>query len=334
MSRPLRPAALPVRDGVSASCAAVGDADAGAALLDFLARRLPAVSRSEWAQRLMAGEVLDAHGQPLAPMQRCLPGQRVFYYRQIAREPMPADAPRIVFQDEWLVVADKPHFMPVTPSGPFIQRSLMVQLKQRLGLADLNPLHRIDRDTAGLVLFAVQPHTRDAYQALFRERRVRKRYQAVAAHPPGLSLPRTHRSRIVDDPERFFLCREEPGTPNSETELALARVFELPGLGAHALYELHPVTGKRHQLRLHMMALGMPILGDAFYPRVLHAEGEADDTARPLQLLARAIAFTDPVTGQARQFTSSLHLAAARGLWPSNENGCSARPSSASSYSF
>ena len=221
-----------------------------------------------------------------------------------------------MFQDDWLVVADKPHFMPVTPSGRFVQRSLLVRLKRRLGLPDLSPVHRIDRETAGLVVFAVQPHTRDAYQALFRDRRVQKVYEAVAPHRAELALPRTHRSRLAPDAERFFISREVPGEPNSETHIERAAVF-----GPHALYRLQPVTGRRHQLRLHLHALGVPILGDGFYPAVLRGPGAPDDAERPLQLLARALMFDDPFTGTARRFESTLTLAASQGQWP---GGCAA----------
>ena len=306
MSRPSRPA-LPLRDGVGASCVAVPSAG-WATVLDFLADRLPALTRDEWEARLDAGAVLDEAGQPLAAHAPCRPGQRLFYYRGWAGEPPAPESERIVFQDDWLVVADKPHFKPVTPSGRFVQRSLLVRLRRRLGLAALSPLHRIDRETAGLVAFAVQPHTRNAYQALLRERRVHKLYEAVAPHAPALDLPRTHRSRLVPDPERFFVSREMPGAPNSETHVERAAV-----LGAHALYRLRPVSGQRHQLRLHMQALGIPILGDAFYPRVLRPAGADDDAARPLQLLARELAFDDPVTGQPRRFESGRTLAALAG---------------------
>ena len=306
MSRPPRPSHLPLRDGVSASCVVVRPGDAPTAL-DFLAARLPVLSRDEWAERLARGEVLDAQGQPLNASTPCRPGQRIFYYRRLASEPEPLVSENIVFQDEWLVVADKPHFMPVTPSGRFVQQSLLVRLKRRLGLADLSPVHRIDRETAGLVVFAVQTHTRDAYQALFRDRRVHKLYEAVAPHRHGLVLPHTHRSRLAPDAERFFLSREVAGEPNSETHIERAEP-----LGAHALYHLRPVTGQRHQLRLHMMALGVPILGDGFYPEVLRGPGEPDDAENPLQLLARALAFDDPVTGEQRRFSSSLTLRAAQ----------------------
>ena len=315
MSRPPRPSHLPLRDGVSASCVVVRPGDAPTAL-DFLAARLAVLSRDEWAERLARGEVLDAQGQPLNASTPCHPGQRIYYYRRLASEPEALVSEHIAFQDEWLVVADKPHFMPVTPSGRFVQQSLLVRLKRRLGLADLSPVHRIDRETAGLVVFAVQPHTRDAYQALFRDRRVHKLYEAVAPHRHGLVLPHTHRSRLAPDAERFFLSREVAGEPNSETHIERAEP-----LGAHALYHLRPVTGQRHQLRLHMMALGVPILGDGFYPEVLRGPGEPDDAENPLQLLARALAFDDPVTGEQRRFSSSLTLRAAQAASPAPAAG-------------
>ena len=311
MSRPPRPPQLPMHQGVSASCAVVRPGE-GPTVLDFMAARLPALSRADWAARLAAGEVLDAAARPLAADAACQPGQRLYYWRRVEAEPAPAEDAVVLFRDDWLVVADKPHFMPVTPSGRFVQRSLLVRLKQRLGLPELSPIHRIDRDTAGLVLLAVQPHTRGAYQALLRDARIAKRYEAVAPRLPTLALPRVHASRIERDPERFFLSREAPGTPNSETHIECAAL-----LGEqHALYRLHPVTGQRHQLRLHLQALGAPILGDGFYPRVVRGPGAPDDLARPLQLLARELAFDDPVTGEPRRFTSARTLAAAAGQWP------------------
>ncbi|MDO5626101.1 MAG: pseudouridine synthase [Pseudomonadota bacterium] len=316
MSRAPRPATVPMRAGVSASCVAVSVGPWGD-VARFMAQRLPALSLNEWRERMAAGDVLDESGQPVPPDAPCRPGQRLFYYRWQPDEPPPPAPERIVFQDEWLVVADKPHFMPVNPSGRFVQRSLLVRLKARLGIDTLSPLHRIDRDTAGLVAFAVQPHTRHAYQSLLRERRMHKLYEAVAPHRLGIAFPRTHTSRLEADPERFFISREMPGAPNSETRMAIAALLPAAPDGQPlALYHLHPITGRRHQLRLHMQSLGLPLLGDAFYPRVLRAPGEPDDTARPLQLLAREIAFDDPVTGQPRHFRSGLTLAATQGAWP------------------
>ena len=311
MSRPRRPDALPLRDGVRASCAVVHGGP-WASVLDFLCERLPVLTRAQWAARLTTGDVLNADGSPVDAQQAPTEGQRVFYYRQLDAEPDAPEDAQVLFQDEWLVVADKPHFMPVTPSGAFIQRSLLVRLKRALALPDLSPVHRIDRETAGLVVFAVRPDTRDAYQALFRDRRVDKLYEAVAPDLPQLMAPLTHTSRLARDPDRFFLSREVPGAPNSCSHIE--RVAPLTG--GNALYHLRPVTGQRHQLRLHLLALGAPIVGDAFYPTVLRGPGEPDDLAQPLQLLARELAFDDPVTGQRRMFRSARRLQAANAPVP------------------
>jgi tRNA pseudouridine32 synthase/23S rRNA pseudouridine746 synthase len=306
MARPPRPPLIRSRDGVSASCVALPAGD-WPTVLDFLAQRLPALSRSEWAERMAEGTVVDEQARALAvdaPYPRGN-GQRLFYYRHVPHEPEPPHSEQIVFQDEHLVVADKPHFMPVTPGGRYVHSSLLVRLKRRLGIDTLSPLHRIDRETAGLVAFAAQPAHRDEYQALFRDRAVEKIYEAVAPYRDDLTLPRTHRSRLVEDADRFFVSHEAPGAPNSETQIEL-----IARHGALAHYRLRPITGRRHQLRVHLAALGVPIAGDAFYPRVLRGPDEPDDLSQPLQLLARALAFDDPVTGQRRHFESQLRLQA------------------------
>jgi tRNA pseudouridine32 synthase/23S rRNA pseudouridine746 synthase len=201
-----------------------------------------------------------------------------------------------------LLVADKPHFMPVTPSGRYVQQSLLVQLKRQTGCADLVPLHRIDRETAGLVLLGKRLQERDAYHALFRDHQIHKTYLAVAAHAPHLKLPLVHTSRLVPG-EPFFRTQEVPGPANSETRIALLHTD-----GLRALYTLEPISGKRHQLRVHMNALGIPIEGDLFYPTVLRGPDAPEDFSQPLQLLAQSVRFTDPITGQAREWASGLCL--------------------------
>ena len=198
------------------------------------------------------------------------------------------------------MVADKPHFLPVTPSGHFLQETLLVRLKKRLGIDTLIPIHRIDRETAGLVMFSVNPGERNAYQALFRHHAVTKHYEAIAPWRHDLALPMTRKSRIVED-EPFFRQREVPGEPNSETQIDVIEIN-----GNQARYALSPVTGKKHQLRVHMNALGLPILNDRMYPPV--ANTPDDDYSLPLQLLAKSIAFDDPLTGQKRYFQSQLAL--------------------------
>lgn len=289
-------------EGVSASCVALPHGP-WPRLIDFLAERLPAVSAAQWAQRMEAGRVLDETGAALSPQARFLPGTRVYYYRELETEPAIPFEEGIVYQDTQLLVADKPHFLPVTPTGRYVQQTLLVRLKRRTGIETLTPIHRIDRETAGLVVFSVRPQDRDAYQRLFREQQVDKLYEAVAPLRPELPLPAVYRSRIEED-EHFFRQREVQGEPNSETQIELAEAR-----GEHALYRLRPRSGRTHQLRVHMNALGRPIAGDLFYPEVVHGPGAAaEDWTRPLQLLARALHFTDPVTGAQRSFESTRHL--------------------------
>ena len=290
---------LPTRDGVSPSCVGLPAGD-WPTVLDFLVERFPAIARSTWLQRMAAGEVVDEFGSAVTPDRPYRGHLRVYYYRALPDEPRVPFEAKVLFQDAHLVVADKPHFLPVTPSGHYLQETLLVRLKNLLGMDALSPIHRIDRETAGLVLFCVQPAERNAYQALFRDKAVNKHYEAIAPWRAEVNLPLVRCSRIVED-EPFFRQREVPGPANSETRVDVIEVR-----GARALYALSPVTGKKHQLRVHMNALGLPIAGDRMYPPV--ANTPDDDFSQPLQLLAKAIAFTDPVTGQARRFESALSL--------------------------
>lgn len=312
----MKRAPLPLRDGVGPSCVALpADAREGS-ILHHLVRLFPAVSAGQWAERVAAGEVRDEQGAAVTALTPARPHLRVYYYRSVADEPaIPFEAP-VLYQDEHLVVADKPHFLPVTPGGRHLQQTLLVRLRRQLGLDDLAPLHRLDRETAGLVMFSVQVATRGVYQRLFAERRLQKAYECIAPWRPELPWPLRHRSRVVDDPH-FMRMREVPGEPNSETlitPLEVQPAAEGHGLpAAHPLpplarYRLEPLTGRRHQLRVHCLALGLPILGDTLYP-VLLPQG-SDDPALPLQLLARSLCFDDPLTGQPRRFESTRRLQA------------------------
>ncbi|MDP2092983.1 MAG: pseudouridine synthase [Hydrogenophaga sp.] len=307
MSRPPRQPHIPTRHGVSASCVALPTVKPGASpwasVLDFLDHRLPLVGRAVWSLRLANGDVLDENAQALAPDAPYRGGSRLYYYRALDNEVEVPFQATVLYQDAHLVVADKPHFLPVTPGGRYVQQSLLVRLKHSLGLDSLSPIHRIDRETAGLVLFAVRAQDRAAYQALFRERSVHKVYEAMAPFDASVPLPQVRRSRIAEEDGAFFRMTEVTGEPNSETRIEL-----LEQRGAWARYRLEPVSGKRHQLRVHMNALGLPLVGDQFYPCVLRGPDEAEDFANPLRLLAQAIAFTDPVTGEARRFESGLQL--------------------------
>jgi tRNA pseudouridine32 synthase / 23S rRNA pseudouridine746 synthase len=305
MARPPK-LTLPLRDGVAASALACTPGP-WPLVLDFLAHRLPLVTRDDWSERMARGEVLDDHGQPLAPdtaFTRCQ-GQRLYYWRWLANEPQVPGEVHILHQDDDLLVADKPHFLPVTPKGRYVQQTLLTRLRRMTGIADLSPLHRLDRETAGLVLFSVQASHRDAYQRLFRDRQVDKVYEAIAPASDTLAFPMDLATRLQEHPVDFMQMQTVEGEPNAFTQVRLME--HLPG--GRARYELRPSTGAKHQLRAQMCALGLPLMGDRIYP-VLQPVEEVPDFSHPLQLLARQIGFTDPLTGRLRQFTSTLTLQA------------------------
>ena len=301
---------LPTRNGVGPSVVGLpkDDQSQWRTITDFLIERFPAIPRATWLQRMANGDVEDEFGKPVTPERPYQGHIRVYYYRNLAvEERIPFDEV-ILHQDEHLIVVDKPHFLPVTPSGKYLQETVLVRLKRKLGLDDLVPIHRIDRDTAGLVLFSVQPATRNAYQALFRERAVHKTYEAIAPWRADLAFPLTRHSRIVEDMSEgrgFMTQTEVEATPNAPLN-ALTHIQVLEVKGNYVKYQLKPVTGKRHQLRVHMHALGIPIQGDGIYP-VLTPEGQIDYD-NPLQLLAKAIEWLDPITGEVRRFESRFEV--------------------------
>jgi tRNA pseudouridine32 synthase/23S rRNA pseudouridine746 synthase len=269
---------------------------AWASLLDGLCARFPQVERARWLDRFARGRVLDSRGQPLSVDAPYRAGATIHYFREVAEERRIPFGETILHVDEHLVVADKPHFLPVAPAGQHVRETLLTRLVGRLGNRNLVPLHRIDRGTAGLVLFSADKGSRGAYQALFRERRIEKRYEAVAPALPGLRFPLVRESRLVKS-EPFFRMREEVGEPNSRT-----RIEVLSSEGDWWRYALFPVSGRKHQLRVHMAGLGAPIRHDPYYPDL--TDQAPDDYGRPLQLLARGLSFVDPLTGAQRTFES------------------------------
>ncbi|MFM7849130.1 MAG: pseudouridine synthase [Rubrivivax sp.] len=306
MNRP-RPAWIPpLRDGVSASRVAVTPGP-WRDVADFLCQRLPRVH--DWPARLAAGQVLQADGRPVAADAPCRPGAVLWYWRALPPEPRIPFELEVLHQDEHLVAVDKPHFLPVIPRGRYLQETVLVRLKRLLGLPDLVPMHRLDRETAGVLLFMVQPASRHAYQALWSTRAVRKVYEAVAPWREGLGFPLTLQHRLQEPrDERFMQMQVVPGEPNAHTQVEL--IARLPAGGAH--YRLHPLTGRKHQLRAQMSAVGLPLRGDRIYPQLQPepAPGGQPDFREPLQLLARSIAFTDPLSGAKRCFTSRRRLQA------------------------
>ena len=269
-------------------------------VFDCLCERFPAVPHALWLDRMARGRVVDNDGHWLTPDTPFRVGLEVHYYREVPDEaPIPFEE-TVLHADADLLVADKPHFLPVTPAGGHVHETLLGRLIRRTGNEALVPLHRIDRETAGLVLFSASPQTRSAYQALFRERQIEKSYEALAPALPDVAFPCTRNSRIeAGDP--FFRMQEVEGAANSETRIDVIE----RGDGVWR-YALTPITGRKHQLRVHMAALGAPILNDPIYPAVVHHA--AGDYSAPLQLLARRLSFIDPLTGSPRQFSSDFNL--------------------------
>jgi tRNA pseudouridine32 synthase/23S rRNA pseudouridine746 synthase len=295
---------LPLVDGVAPSRQTL-PAGAWETVLDFLAERHPLVGADRWAARMRRGEVVDEKGLRLTPSSPYRAGALVFYYREPEEEPRVPFEAFILHRDERLLVADKPHFLPVVPAGRFLRETLLVRLRRMTGADGLAPVHRIDRETAGLVVFSLDPATRGAYASLFQRREVSKVYHALAHAAPVEAppeLPAVRRSRIVAG-EPFFRMKEVEGEPNSETRVRL--LAREPG-GA-ALYEARPLTGRKHQVRLHLSALGIPVVNDRLYPEVLPPRAPEDFSA-PLKLLAKSVSFRDPLTGRERHFESGRGL--------------------------
>lgn len=293
-------------EGVSSSRVYLPASESYPTLLDFFIANFPHIEPSEWSARFSEGLVMTADGQPVAASDAYQPNAHLLYFRRLAREPEIPFEEEILYQDEHILVADKPHFLPVTPSGLYLHQTLLNRLKKKTGLQHLSPIHRIDRDTAGLVIFCIQPNERAHYQNLFRDRAVTKVYEVVAPYSEELSakLPMMYQSRL-EESEHFLQMREVAGEPNADTYIELIEVVK-----PWAKYRLTPGSGKKHQLRCHLNALGIAIKFDQIYP-VLTPYQEYDlDFSKPLQLLAKEITFVDPVTGENRSFVSrrEIHL--------------------------
>ncbi|MET3987356.1 pseudouridine synthase [Streptomyces sp. PvR034] len=255
------------------------------------------------ARLLRAGRVYGSDGRPRRADDPYERDAFLWFHRDLpAEHPAPA-VPRVLYRDAHLLVVDKPHFLATTPRGSHVTQTALALLRHRLELPALSPAHRLDRLTAGLLMFSVRPEDRGAYQLLFQDRRVHKEYEAVAPHDPALDLPRTVRSRIEKTRGTMAAIQVPGGEPNAETRVEL-----IEHRGALGRYRLTPHTGRTHQLRVHMNGLGAPILGDPVYPEV--GDPAPDDYRRPLQLLARVLSFTDPVTGLAHRFESARTLGA------------------------
>ncbi|MFF4589485.1 RluA family pseudouridine synthase [Streptomyces sp. NPDC001388] len=301
---PPPPAPLPQRDGVDPVRVRLPGTGDWATVREHLVERLSGAGAGVVDGMLRAGLVVGADGTAVTPDAPYVPGMFVWFHRDLPAE-VPVPFPlEVVHRDEHIVVVDKPHFLATTPRGGHVTETALARLRRELGIPTLGAAHRLDRLTAGLVLFTVRPEERGAYQTLFRDRTVRKVYEAVAPYDPARAWPVTVRSRIVKE-RGTLTAREVPGEPNAVSDIEPVE-HRADGL---ARYRLVPRTGQTHQLRVHMTALGVPILGDPLYPEVT-APVPPGDFRRPLQLLARELEFTDPVTGTRHHLRSGRTLEA------------------------
>jgi tRNA pseudouridine32 synthase/23S rRNA pseudouridine746 synthase len=308
---------LPVRDGVNATRLRLPDEGPWDTAMDYMMHRWGHLDPQGIEDRFDAGEIVGEAGVPL---DRTTPLRRhtfIWYYRSLPPETRIPVELNILHQDDHPLVVDKPHFLPTTPGGTYIQESALVRLRNQLQLPDLIPMHRLDRMTAGVLLFSTNPATRGKYQVLFEKRQVQKEYECVSAAEPAaghaaVDFPVVVRNRMTKS-RSYLLAEVVDGEPNAETRIERLRPVAGPAGGsdpARALYRLEPHSGKTHQLRVHMASLGLGIVNDAFYPELL--DKAPDDYTRPLQLLARGIRFVDPISGNPVEYRSRLELSEAR----------------------
>lgn len=270
-------------------------------ILGFLVRAFPHVPAARWHDRLHSGKLRDARGLPITPSTPYTPGLRIFYFREVESEPVIPFAEQILYQDDEILVADKPHFLPVVPGGRYVNECLEQRLRTRTANRELVPLHRLDRETAGLVLCSLNPATRGRYHQLFAHGEIEKVYHAIVEVTATPDRTEWHvENRLVRGEPRFRM-RAVAGEINARSVIRLAELR-----GNSARFELRPLTGKTHQLRVHLSDLGFPIRYDRYYPE-LQPERE-DDFSRPLQLVAHSLRFRDPVSGHSMEFESGFRL--------------------------
>ena len=302
---------LPMRDGVSASrtwlpkCGSYKNMTENYGtwntILEFLTERFPFMPKALFQERMARGDIVNQDGTPFRADSAYLEETYLFYYREVPDEPHIPFYEEILYKDEHIIVVDKPHFIPVTPTGRHVKESLLTRLKHHYQSETISPIHRLDRETAGVMLFSCDKQDRGAYQNLFQNREVQKTYEAIAPVSEH-TFPLTHRSRLMKSKDTFFIMEEVNGEPNSETHIEV-----LENKNNLVRYGLKPVSGKQHQLRVHLMSLGCPILNDPFYPELLPKD-RCEDFSKPLQLLAKTIEFIDPFSHEKRIFETKRSL--------------------------
>lgn len=290
---------LPIKNGVAPSYLWLQKGP-WVSMLDFLIHHFPHISASTWQTRMQQGEVVTHTGEQLKAHDPYRWNTCIFYYRELYNEVRITDDFTILHHDDHLLVVDKPHFMTVSPVGQFLHETLQVKLRKQWDLPNLTPIHRLDRETAGVILFSHNINSRSTYQGLFKQRLIHKIYEAIAPLLPNQTYPFVYQSCITKG-EPFFRMQQTNDTPNAITHIDL-----IGQQNQYGHYQLRPITGRQHQLRVHMAALGIPIINDHLYPDFVPRK--ADDLSNPLQLLARQISFIDPISHQLQSFESKQIL--------------------------
>jgi tRNA pseudouridine32 synthase / 23S rRNA pseudouridine746 synthase len=270
-------------------------------MLDYLYIRFPHLERSALKTRVIEGKIFLEDRTAISTDTPYKSGITLFYYREAIEEPQIPFSERVIFQNQHILIADKPHFIPVTPSGPYVNQCLLSRLQKATGLDQLSPIHRLDMGTAGIVLFSLKRETRHLYHRLFAEGRVKREYSAVASIPHNMDRKEwVVENRIVRG-EPWFRMQIAEGEIN-----AITRIILLECRGDKGLFELLPATGKKHQLRIHLNSLGFPVINDPFYPEVRN--DLIEDYSKPLQLVAGRLSFQDPISGESMKFESEYRL--------------------------
>lgn len=270
-------------------------------IIDFLDERFPKMDRAIWKQRIADGKMYDEKGVPVTFDTRYVPGKKLYYFREVENETKVPFNEKILFINDEFMVACKPHFLPVIPVGNYVNECLLNRLKNKTGNKHLTPVNRIDRDTAGIVLFSCNPKTRGTYHDLFNNGKIDKTYEAITeclVTPDNVEW--IIENRLVPGAP-WFRMKIEPGIVNSKTHIRFIK-----SKNNRAIFQLNPITGKKHQLRIHLSTSGYGILNDGFYPQLL-AEKKPDFN-NPLQLLAKSISFKDPISGKSMEFVSDRIL--------------------------
>ena len=291
----------PLINGVSASKVFLPHDISTPTIFAYLCQHFPHIQTSEWQQRFSDELIYAADGEKLKIDSIYTPNSHIFYYRFLAHEIHVPFQHEILFENENLLVVDKPHFLTMTPTGQYVQETLLVRLKKQTGYEALTPIHRLDRETAGVVLFCKKPECRGIYQQLFADRKVQKIYHAIAAYRSEIIFPQTLQLHMEKGNPFYTMQTNAEKAQNTETFIELLEHNQ-----QHAKYRLQPKTGKQHQLRVHLNYLGLPILNDPLYPMVAHKAD--DDFSQPLQLLAKEIYFIDPILNQEMCFSSNFEL--------------------------